>query len=460
MARLFTYGFEEACTAGNGFGSGGIQPAVVTSPVRSGNFAGKFGFFGFAAGFNFSVPFGTGLLTGTYYFRFYLYLTQSLAQTTTVWRVASDQGLGVTLFIQTSNILQITDQTGTLTGTTVLSLNQWHRIEVRLDLTTTATGNVQVLIDGATEISASNRITTNNDFKNTIFGHSETILDGFYMDDIAINDNTGSAHNSWCGEGSVVLVYPSSDVSTQWTIGGSSPSATHFGGVADDKPGTGPSASSPDDGVTFNSTTADNLTDRLGISAASSIPSNALLKVMTATARVGITQTATPVNYQTAVWDDLGTLHSSPTVNPYPTWAGSPEFITPMVTALLSVDLTGKTSAQLLSFDLGYKSVTLSGQPCEISAIWASVEYLAPIVGTTTDGITTAAVSTSTWTGSVSSVGGVNVAATAVAAIVGGPTVARPLTGGVLWSGYPHRGGPDGGRYLHGGPGGNAHRWT
>jgi hypothetical protein len=366
----------------------------------------------------------------------------------------------VQLYVQSSNILQFTDQTGTLTGPTVLSLNQWHRIEVGLDLTTTPTDNVQVRIDGATEISASNRITTNNDFKNTIFGHSESILDGFYMDDIAINDNTGSAHNSWCGEGSVVLVYPSSDVSTQWTIGGSSPAATRFGGVADDKPGAGPSASSPDDGVTFNSTTADNLTDRLGISAASSIPSNALLKVMTATARVGITQTTTPVNYQTAVWDDLGTLHSSPTINPYPIWTGSTGFITPMVTALLSVDLTGKTTAQLLNFNLGYKSVTLSGQPCEITALWASVEYISPIVGTTTDGITTAAVSTSKWTGSVSSASGVTVAATAVAAIVGGPTVARPLSGGTLWSGYLYRGGPDGASHLHGGPGGDAHRWT
>lgn len=121
------------------------------------------------------------------------------------------------------NKLQFTDLGGTVTvdpsGTT-LSTAVWYRMEIRLrNGTTTGNGQWEVRVyDVAAgtlvtsfSSSAANVSTTTyrpywgNSNSNTASGVT------LYLTNIAVNDTSGSAQNSWCGVGQVVHLLPAGD---------------------------------------------------------------------------------------------------------------------------------------------------------------------------------------------------------------------------------------------------------
>lgn len=64
-----------------------------------------------------------------------------------------------------------------------------------------------------------------------------------YFDDLCVNDSTGTAQNSYPGDGRIVHLYPNAaGDNAAWSLGGSSPAATDFGSVGE---------TTPDSGVTF-----------------------------------------------------------------------------------------------------------------------------------------------------------------------------------------------------------------
>lgn len=108
------------------------------------------------------------------------------------------------------------------TAAAVLTVGQWHYIEVKLNIHDT-TGSYEVKIDGSTELSNSG-VDTNNASGSTgvgiMFYNDETT--GPSYDDVYICDNTGAQNNDFLGDSTIAAIDPISDVTTEWgAFGGS-----------------------------------------------------------------------------------------------------------------------------------------------------------------------------------------------------------------------------------------------
>jgi hypothetical protein len=98
----------------------------------------------------------------------------------------------------------------------------WHRVEL---MCTTGAVNVttagELRLDGVSVSTWSGSAGANPNFNvglNVNPGANAVL----YVDDLALNDSTGTAQNSWCGEGRIVLLKPVADNArgVNWTAGG------------------------------------------------------------------------------------------------------------------------------------------------------------------------------------------------------------------------------------------------
>lgn len=92
-------------------------------------------------------------------------------------------------------------------GTIPLSLNTWYLIEARIKIGDAPNGIFQVKVDGVLDIDYTGDTkpgseTTMTDY--VICSNAGNM--SFYADDIAVNDTTGGADDSWCGDGHVILL--------------------------------------------------------------------------------------------------------------------------------------------------------------------------------------------------------------------------------------------------------------
>lgn len=104
---------------------------------------------------------------------------------------------------------------GTLvgTGTTTLYKNRWYLIEVHVVVG--SSGLIEVRLDGVPEVSYSGNVNASTVINNLYVAAD---IDRSYMDDIALNDTSGSADNTWCGDGRVIALVPDGNGDTnQWS---------------------------------------------------------------------------------------------------------------------------------------------------------------------------------------------------------------------------------------------------
>lgn len=86
----------------------------------------------------------------------------------------------------------------------------WNRVEVHFVMADSPNGLVETRIEGISDISQTGdtkpgALTSVNNVQ--LFSSNSTI----YFDDIALNDTTGGADNSWCGDGRIVALIPDGD---------------------------------------------------------------------------------------------------------------------------------------------------------------------------------------------------------------------------------------------------------
>jgi hypothetical protein len=94
------------------------------------------------------------------------------------------------------------------TATLPIELSKWQRLDFRYKLDDTV-GVMTMLIDGLEALTFTGDTkpgseTTFNRVNFEFYRHPSNIR----VDDIAINDTTGSVNNSWCGDGKIVLIKP------------------------------------------------------------------------------------------------------------------------------------------------------------------------------------------------------------------------------------------------------------
>jgi hypothetical protein len=235
MARRTTIGFETATNAGSGGTPAslieglvsGINVSNVTSPVRTGIYSKKVtSAAGNVAG-NINLPL-QGLATSniTWYIRGYFRIPSGQTRTANVAILTVYDAFPLpvgSVILSTTNTLQgaYGSSDTTFGNTASMSVDTWTRVELCFIHNSAANDTVEVKIDGVSLGTTTAAITS---------GNLASVKMGFlqapgancdiYIDDIAINDSTGTHQNSWPGEGKIELITAISDISnTSWTTG-------------------------------------------------------------------------------------------------------------------------------------------------------------------------------------------------------------------------------------------------
>lgn len=257
MARLVTCGFElggeSNPTNASLYTTGAPSPdgfapvggASVTNSInsRSGNYCYNHVFNSDAGNVVRFMP-TMPALGQTVYCRFYLNVVTLLAAGDAIFLFSLNSiGTATSAAIAGSQgvILELSNSAGSTSiyrpslscsdGTTqqalgitpVLNTNTWYRIEISLSIGTGAVDSVNALVDGVSFVSATG-LSIADIWPSSVdvgawaeFGTPS--VGNIYIDDVAVNDSTGTSQNTWPGSGKIVLLKPISDSAkgTGWT---------------------------------------------------------------------------------------------------------------------------------------------------------------------------------------------------------------------------------------------------
>lgn len=157
------------------------------------------------------------------FFRFHMYIDQLPAHSASI---AAIGWTNQTLILNPDGTLSLLDRDGTtILGTyaTPLATGQWYRIEWKLDSRTPLPSDAEVRVNGQTVIQTANSqaLTHGQVALGLCFTNISSICNGgtvttgsIYFDDIALNDGSGTAQNSWPGAGYIVHLQPDGESSS------------------------------------------------------------------------------------------------------------------------------------------------------------------------------------------------------------------------------------------------------
>lgn len=209
MARLWTCGAElQTATAGIEFTAiVTTAPAIETTTKRSGNAAFRISNTGAIEGFR--QQFSTGTQDAMYA-RVYLYLVAYPSTDRIIFGFGLNGSYKACIRVRSTGALQLynaEDNAQVGSDSSALSLNTWYRVEIKEDTTTLASTAVEALIDGTSFASGTIDITAAHTNFRIAMTAADSTLD-YIVDDIALNDATGSFQNSWPGEEEVIVLRP------------------------------------------------------------------------------------------------------------------------------------------------------------------------------------------------------------------------------------------------------------
>jgi len=373
--RLFTTGAEENNVVSGGpvwSSATGAGLITVTTPVYSGTYA--FRALTSAAARADRRDLAASDTAGTYYIRFRLRRAITPSTTVSVFDARSSGGVaGWHVTLDNSNVLTLVNDadTSSIAGPT-LTVDTWYRIEIGVVLSDT-TGTLELLVDGASQGTLSSKDTLPTNIQQFLFGVITVSTSDIYLDDIAINDETGSFATSWPGDWNIALAEPGGDITNDWedeTAGASTyANVNEFPGAADD--------------ANYNvEAAALNSVDRFSLATLpAEIPSSATMNLMHVVARIGSNQTSA-ASGNLRVWDEAGSSSDGSTFSANVNgWK-----VANTAGASYPVTLSGKSKANVQDYDLGYINTTnVATRPRRVSVLWANVEWqpAAVVVGAT-----------------------------------------------------------------------------
>jgi hypothetical protein len=242
VARLQTKGFELGylgTSAPDGLTITAATPAlsISTAQPRSGS-RSLFMPVATSGGSNNAYLTQAGVTGVTYSWRSYVYLTgfppsgqavNFLAITT-----SGDVGIVVLQIDSTGNLTFINNAASTTIGTGTITLNTWYRVEIsiKIDTTTAANATAECQINGVSIGSTTGSLGTTLPSRYKYNGDNQPSGGlSYYVDDVALNDSTGTSQTSWPGSGKVVLLVPTSDNARTGFTGGAGGTTSLFDGV-------------------------------------------------------------------------------------------------------------------------------------------------------------------------------------------------------------------------------------
>lgn len=373
MARLWTCGFElQSLTAGVEVSSLTGTASISTSVHRAGAASLRSNP---TAGTGFVEHQLTGGVNGRSFYRFYLYVATLPSATATVFAVGQSGYFPVHVQLTTTGTLQLRDSFNSAnagSASAALSTGRWYRIEldVQESGSTGVTREVRGYLDGV-DFSGAAMIAGSSGYSRLRAGVQTTATADIYIDDIAVNDPNGSAQTGLPGPGNVVHLRPDSagdNAGFATTVGGSS----NWGRVSE---------VTPDDGTTYNATTATGTatTDdfNLGSTAAAGI-SGERVKLVAVGGRIGSdAATAASIVYRIKSQASGTTTESasvSVALNGWATHKAAAPFV-PQLTSYTDPQTGGAwTTALLDTAQIGYRSNVSQTTARRVSTLWALVE--------------------------------------------------------------------------------------
>lgn len=268
MARLRTWGAEWNQVQGDGIDLGSPPTAGVTvqsSVVRSGTYAYALTSNGSTAAKIYFASFSGA--TATHYFvRSYVRWTGNPSRDFRVLGIETAANADVgSVYLKTNGTLELRVGANVIgTAASGLSADTWYRVELRSFINGAAGADdyIEFHLDGSqVAIDAARAITT---AAPTLVVSGDTTTTSLsatvYLDDLAINDDSGASQNSWPGNGNVLLLVPTADAQRgSWT--GGAGGTTNLWDAVNNKPPTGTASETDSTQIESADSSGNNSTD-------------------------------------------------------------------------------------------------------------------------------------------------------------------------------------------------------
>ncbi|MEV8042460.1 hypothetical protein AB0P02_01265 [Streptomyces griseoluteus] len=391
MARLWTCGFElQSTTAEFGLNSGSIvtgAPSISTAVHRAGTASLRSNPTAATAFVEHQMTSG---VVGRTFHRLYLRVDSLPDTATNIYGIGQTGYFPALLRLQPDGTLVLRDgwTETTLTGTSpVLDLGVWHRIE--LDYTDVSNGGV--LASGIAPFKgylngtlfADTMCSNITGFSRVRMGVQLAATTDIYIDDVAVNDTTGTAQTGLPGPGSVVHLRPNAAGDANgWTtaVGGTAGAANNFTRV-NERP--------PDDVTSYNqfTSTGTTATDDFNVENSSTVgigASDTITLVQVGGRVASSTTTAASIVYRikgqasgtvlesgsVSVANTTWSVHSAVSPRPYQLTA----YTNPQSGAAW-------TPSSLDSMQIGYRVNVSQVTTRRVSNLWALVEFVPASTG-------------------------------------------------------------------------------
>jgi len=410
MARLWTSGFELR-SAVEWQSSDGTVPSISTSVVRSGGASLRCNPSGAVSSIAQTCLAAVGP-TARVFLRMYFRVASLPAANTAImgWSFNLTGSTGfVCIKLAPDGRLFVGGSSSTTPPSGVyrsaITINQWYRLEMDYDDNADVT---RAYLDGVQWDEYTGIDLTGGNIAR--FGVMQSTTADIYIDDVAVNDSTGTVQNGLPGRGTILALRPNAAGDNNGfttAVGGTAGAANNYTRVSE---------VTPDDATSYNSTVATGTTtiDDFNLEDPSTIPHGASIPVVSIGARIGSNAvTAASLVFRIksqAAGTVVESASTSVAVNGWATNKIAAPFTSPLIAYVEPQASLPWTKELLNATQIGYRGDVSQTTARRVSALWLNVEYRTPLPTTTlSDNFNDNTVDTAIWVdnfGTVSETGG------------------------------------------------------
>jgi hypothetical protein len=371
MARIFSSGAElNTTTAGVEWTTSDSGLSISSTTVRSGTYSLRSNPSSQLGSARYTFQPSTA--TGPFFFRAYIRIATSVSARARLITIR-DKGANTTrgtIAIETDDTLTLwSDNLSTQIGSasSVLVKDTWYRVELKFDASP-AGGSEELTarIDG-TNFASDTSLTLSGNVDEVDWGIFTSTSGDIFLDDLAINDSTGSFQNSWAGEGEIIHLRPNGDYSgdswDDWT--GSSTDVDEV---------------TPDDATTFISHNTGGEYEGVTLDSPTAIGTSDTINLVSMGVRFNGAGASENADFIPIIWDVSENSSTGSTIVPAnTTWrtnaASVPRNYPNTIYDMPGVSTTAITKADLEDFFLSVNIENNNTNAAQVSTLWLLVDY-------------------------------------------------------------------------------------